>query len=114
MRIGGVDVPAGFGVSACIYATHRRPDLWPEPERFDPERFLGTRPGPNTYFPFGGGVRRCLGAAFATYELKIVLAEVVSRTELAVAPGYRMRPVVRAVTIAPSRGMPVVLQRRLA
>jgi cytochrome P450 len=113
MRIGGLDLPAGIGVSACIYATHRRPDLWPEPERFDPERFLGTRPSPNTYFPFGGGVRRCLGAAFATFELKIVLATVLSRVELAVAPGYRMRPVVRAVTIAPSRGMPVVVDRWL-
>jgi cytochrome P450 len=112
MRIGGLDLPPGVGVSACIYATHHRPDLWPDPERFDPDRFLGARPGPNTYFPFGGGVRRCLGAAFATYELKIVLATVLARVELAVAPGYRMRPVVRAVTIAPSGGMPVVVERR--
>jgi cytochrome P450 len=113
MRIGGLDLPAGVSVSACIYATHHRPDLWPDPERFDPARFLGTRPSPNTHFPFGGGVRRCLGAAFATYEQKIVLATVLSRVQLAVTPGYRMRPVVRAVTIAPSRGMPVVVERRL-
>jgi cytochrome P450 len=111
-RIGGLDLPPGVSVSASIYGAHHRPDLWPEPERFRPERFLGTRPAPNTFFPFGGGVRRCLGAAFATFELKIVLAEVVQRVDLAIAPGYRMRPILRAITIAPSRGMPVVVERR--
>ena len=112
-RIGGLDLPAGVSVSASIYATHHRPDLWPDPESFLPERFLGTRPSPNTFFPFGGGVRRCLGAAFATYELKMVLAEVLSRVDLRIAPGYRMRPVLRAITVAPSRGVPVVMERRL-
>ena len=108
-RIGGRLLPAGVGVSPAIYLTHRRADLWPEPERFRPERFLGVRPNPLHFFPFGGGVRRCLGAAFATMEMKVVLAEVVRRADLRVAPGYRMRPVQRAVTNAPSRGMPVVL-----
>jgi len=112
MRIAGRDLPAGITVSACIYATHRRPDLWPEPERFDPERFVGARPAPYTFFPFGGGIRRCIGAAFATYEMKIVLAQVLSRVELGSAPGYRMRPVLRTITIAPSGGMPVVAERR--
>src|SRR5207249_3541002 len=65
MRIGGWDLPAGINVSAAIYATHHRADLWPEPERFDPDRFVGTRPSPYSFFPFGGGERRCLGAAFA-------------------------------------------------
>jgi cytochrome P450 family 110 len=111
-RIGGIDLLPGVSVSASIYGTHHRADLWPDPERFEPERFLAARPSPNTFFPFGGGVRRCLGAAFATYELKIVLAEVVQRVDLRIAPGYRMRPVLRAITIAPSRGMPVVVERR--
>jgi len=111
-RIGGLDLPAGVAVAACIYATHHRADLWPDPERFLPERFVGARPGPYTFFPFGGGVRRCLGAAFATYEMKVVLATVLSRVELRLAPGYRMRPVLRAVTIAPSGGVPVVVERR--
>lgn len=113
-RVGGLDLPAGVSVSACIYGTHHRADIWPDPERFHPERFLGVRPSPNTFFPFGGGVRRCIGAAFATYELKIVLAQVVARVDLRIAPGYRMRPVLRAITIAPSRGMPVVMERRVA
>ena len=112
-RIGGWDLPAGINVSVSIYATHHRADLWPEPERFDPDRFVGARPAAHTYFPFGGGVRRCLGAAFATYEMKVVLAEVLSRVELRIAPGYRMRPVLRTITVAPSRGMPVVVERRL-
>ena len=112
VRIGGVDMPAGAEVGANVYLAHHRPDVWPDPERFDPDRFVGTRPSPYTFFPFGGGVRRCIGAAFATYELKIVLAEVLSRVDLRLAPGYRMRPRLRAVTIAPSRGVPVVVVER--
>jgi cytochrome P450 len=108
-RIGGRDLPAGAIVSPSIYLAHRRPDLWPEPERFRPERFLGVRPSPHAFLPFGGGVRRCLGAAFAAYEMKVVLAQVVSRADLALAPGYTPRVVRRAVTHAPSRGVPVVV-----
>ena len=113
-RIGGLALPAGTTVGANIYLAHRRPDVWHDPERFDPDRFLGLRPSPYTFFPFGGGVRRCLGSAMATYEMKTVLAEVLTRVDLRIAPGYRMRPTVRAVTIAPSRGMPVVMERRRA
>ncbi len=111
MRIGGCDLPAGVVASPCIYLTHRRPDLWPSPALFDPERFVGARPNPYAFFPFGGGVRRCLGAAFATYEMKIVLAEILTRVELRAAPGYTVRTVRRTVTLAPSGGMPVVVER---
>ncbi len=111
MRIGGHDLPAGVVASPCIYLTHRRPDLWPDPARFDPERFIGARPSPYAFFPFGGGVRRCIGAAFAAYEMKIVLAEVLARVELRAAPGYTVRTVRRTVTLAPSGGMPVVVDR---
>jgi cytochrome P450 len=95
-------------------STHRRPDLWPEPERFQPERFLGRRTSPYEFFPFGGGVRRCLGMAFALFEMKVVLAEILSRVELRLATGYRMQTVRRSITLAPSRGMPVVVARRAA
>ncbi len=111
MRIGGHDLPAGVVASPCIYLTHRRADLWPEPERFDPDRFLGARPSPYAFFPFGGGVRRCIGAAFASYEMKIVLAEILARVELRIAPGYTARTVRRTVTLAPSDGMPVLVDR---
>src|SRR5262249_26288479 len=73
-----------------------------------------TGPSPHTFFPFGGGVRRCLGAAFATYEMKVVLAEVLSRAELRVAPGYRPHVVRRAVKQAASDVLPVVLVARSA
>jgi cytochrome P450 len=112
MRIGGRDLPAGVVAAPCIYLTHRRADLWPEPERFMPERFLGVRPSPYAFFPFGGGVRRCLGMAFALYEMKIVLAEVLARTDLRAAPGYRPRTIRRSITLAPARGFPVVVERR--
>jgi cytochrome P450 len=112
MRIGGVALPAGVVASPCMYLTHRRPDVWPEPLRFRPERFLGLRPSPQAFYPFGGGLRRCLGAAFATFEMKIVTAQVLMRTALRIAPGYRMRVVRRAVTHAPSEGVPVVQARR--
>jgi cytochrome P450 len=110
MRIGGHDLPAGVIATACIYLAHRRPDLWPDAERFQPERFVGARPNPYVFFPFGGGVRRCLGAAFALYEMKVVLAETLRRISLRAAPGYQVRAVLRGVTLAPSAGMPVVAE----
>jgi cytochrome P450 family 110 len=114
MRIGGWDLPAGIMVAPCIYLTHHRPDLWPEPDRFLPERFLGARPSPYEFFPFGGGVRHCLGAAFASYEMKIVLATILARVELRAAPGYRARVARRGITFTPSEGMPLVVERRAA
>ncbi len=114
MRIGGRDIPAGVAVGPCIYLVHRRPDVWPDPERFDPARFVGTRPSPYEFLPFGGGARRCLGMAFALYEMKVVLATVLARAELAPMRGYRMKVVRRSITMAPSRGMPVVVTARAA
>lgn len=112
-RIGGRDLPAGIGVAPCIYLTHHRSDLWPNPTQFTPERFLGKKPSPYEFFPFGGGIRHCLGAAFATYEMKIVLAEILLHTKLRAAPGHTIRVVRRAITFAPSEGMPVILDARL-
>jgi cytochrome P450 len=114
MRIGGHDLPAGVVASPCIFLTHRRPDLWEEPERFRPDRFLGKRPSPYEFFPFGGGPRACLGAAFATFEMKIVLARILARVELRAVPGYRARVVRRGISFAPSEGMPIVIERRAA
>lgn len=111
-RIGALDLPAGAGVSASIYLVHHRPDVWPDPERFNPDRFIGTRPDPYAFFPFGGGDRRCVGAAYSTYVMKIIVAQVLSRLEMRLAPGYGMRPVFHAITIAPSGGTPVIVDRR--
>ena len=114
LTIGDRELPDGVVVAPSIYLTHRRPDLWKDPERFDPERFLAKRPTPYEFFPFGGGVRACLGAAFASLEMKIVLARILTRVELRAAPGYRARVVRRGISFAPSEGMPVVVERRAA
>lgn len=111
-RIGGRDLPAGVVVLACIYLTHRRPDQWPDADRFDPSRFIGRRIDPYSYYPFGGGTRRCLGMAFASYEMKIVLASILSRVALRPVSGANVRLVRRGITFAPSGGMPVVASRR--
>jgi cytochrome P450 len=79
VEIGGRALPAGVTVVPSIYLVHRRPDVYPEPERFLPERFIDNPPGTYTWIPFGGGVRRCLGGAFAHFEMRVVLAELVRR-----------------------------------
>lgn len=110
--IGGFDLPAGAVAAACIYLVHHRPDLYPDPDRYDPGRFIGKKPDPTTYFPFGGGTRRCLGMAFAAYEMRIVLATILARVDLAAAPGEPVKLVRRGITLAPSGGMPVVVSAR--
>ena len=105
--VGSVTLPAGCVAAPCIYLVHRRPDLWPGPEVFDPGRFTGRRTDPYTFFPFGGGVRHCLGAAFATFEAKIVLARVLSRMTLRPDPDHAVRVVRRGLALGPSSGLPV-------
>jgi cytochrome P450 len=109
VTLGGHRLPAGVNVSASIYGTQHRADFWPDPERFYPDRFMDARPKPYTFFPFGGGVRRCLGAAFAGYEMKIVLSEVLQRVDMRLADGYRAKPVLRTVAVGPSGGVPVIV-----
>jgi cytochrome P450 family 135 len=113
MEIGGRLLPAGVSVAPCIYLLHRRPDVYPEPRAFRPERFLEQPAGTYTWIPFGGGVRRCLGASFAQFEMKVVLREVVSRLEI--EPGGRRaeRRVRRAIFFSPSRGGELVVRRRV-
>jgi|SRR5271166_5770884 len=112
-RIGGRGLPADIAVAPCIYLAQRRPDLWSEPERFDPERFVAARPTASAFFPFGGGSRRCIGAAFAMHQMKIVLAEILARVEIEAVANYKARPVRRSIAFAPSKGMPVRATRRL-
>ncbi|MSP59199.1 MAG: cytochrome P450 [Myxococcales bacterium] len=103
------EAPAGTIVWPCIYLTHRRPDLWPAPEEFRPERFLGeAKVSPNHFFPFGGGRRRCIGMAFASLEMQVVLAELLMTCDLALATGSRPTPIMRGITISPADGLRVV------
>jgi len=113
VTLSGRELPAGVVVAPCIYLAHRRADSWPEPLRFNPERFMGGRADPYAFFPFGGGTRRCIGAAFAIYQMKIVLAEILSRVEFKPVEGYVARLERRSITFAPSQGLPVVVTRRL-
>jgi cytochrome P450 len=110
LTLGGWQLPSGVMVAPNIYLTHHRADLWPAPERFRPERFLERAPAPWEFFPFGGGVRRCLGAAFATYEMKIVIAEVVTRVSLEEAAPVELER--RGIMFAPSGGTRVVVRAR--
>src|SRR5215210_1643433 len=112
MEIGGRLLPAGVSVAPSIYLAHRNPEVYPEPERFRPERFLEQQPGTYTWIPFGGGVRRCLGGAFAEFEMAVVLRELVSRR--AIRPvGTRPEHSVRStITNVPSRGAEVIAGAR--
>jgi cytochrome P450 len=112
MTIAGRQLPAGVTIAPCIYLTHRRPELWPLPDQFNPDRFLESRQTPYTFFPFGGGSRRCLGAAFATYQMKIVMAEILARVELKNVDGYEAHAIRRGIAFAPSAGLPVIAANR--
>lgn len=112
MEIGGHRLPAGAWLAPCIYLIHRRPDVYPDPERFLPERFVERPPGTYTWMPFGGGVRRCLGASFAQLEMKQVLQTVVARAQLQPAQSGSERVRHRFITLVPSKGARVVMARR--
>jgi cytochrome P450 len=109
VEIGGYELPAGARVTPSIHLVHRDPETYPEPDRFLPERFLERPPGTYTWIPFGGGVRRCLGAAFAQFEMAVVLRELVKRYEIAPARPGNERPFRRAITETPRHDAEVIL-----
>jgi cytochrome P450 len=112
--IGGYELPEGSFVLAAIAALHYREDAFPEPYEFRPERFLESKTDNYAWIPFGGGIRRCIGAAFAEYEMRTILREFVERTELRPAIPKPEKVRVRNITLAPAKGTRVVLERRLA
>jgi cytochrome P450/AcrR family transcriptional regulator len=105
--IAGYDLPAGSRVAPSILLVHRREDLYPDAAAFRPERWLGVRPNPYTFIPFGGGVRRCLGASFAETEMRAVLAAIVSNVRLRPAAPESEKIARRVITLVPSRGAEV-------
>ncbi|MDE3070264.1 MAG: cytochrome P450, partial [Acidobacteriota bacterium] len=111
MELGGWELPAGVGIVPAIHLVHRRPDVYPEPDEFRPERFLESPPGTYTWIPFGGGVRRCLGASFAQFEMKVVLRELVDRCELLPARPRSERVYRRAITETPRHDAEVLVLR---
>ena len=112
LRFDGFAVPAGATVAPCMAVVHRRGDVWPQPEAFRPERFAGVRPPAAAWFPFGGGVRRCLGASFAQFEARTVLAELASSFSWRVPTGPREWTGRRGIVLVPARGGRVVLAPR--
>ncbi|PLS85568.1 MAG: cytochrome P450 [Actinobacteria bacterium] len=116
-EVGGARIPKGNRVIISPYVTHRHPDLWPNPERFDPERFrtatLMDRPPRGmpryAYFPFSGGPRQCVGVNFAAMEATLVLATVAQSFELSVVPGHSVKPE-PSFTLRPGNGLPVRLR----
>lgn len=112
LQVGEYELPAGVIVMPSILLVHHRPDIYPEPEAFRPERFLDRKPSPFEYMPFGGGHRRCLGAAFASFEMKVVLATTLSRWQFRLCDQVAPVPVRRNVAIAPKGGVPVEIGAR--
>ena len=114
LEIGSYELPAGTFVMAAIAALHHRPDLFPDPEQFRPERFVEEKADNYAWIPFGGGVRRCIGAAFAEYEMRIVLREFVERAALSAPDPKPEKVKVRNITLAPGKGAVVRLDRPLS
>lgn len=112
MEIMGYQFEPGTTLLISIYLTHHREDTYPEPKRFKPERFLERQFSPYEYLPFGGGNRLCIGMAFAQYEMKLVLATILSRYNLTLADSRPIKPARRGFTIAPPGNMRMVVNQR--
>ena len=109
LRFGDYVLPAGSDVTPAIWLTHTRPDLYPEPYAFRPERFLDDGPATYAWVPFGGGVRRCLGAAFAEFEMRIVIDTVLRSRVLRPASDQPERVMRRNITFSPRGGTRVLV-----
>jgi cytochrome P450 len=108
-QLGEHEIPVGTMIAPCIYLVHRRPDLYPEPYAFRPERFLEQPPETYSWLPFGGGSRRCIGASFAVLEMSTVLRTVASSLRLAPSTAAPERVSRRAIILAPGGGGSVVV-----
>jgi cytochrome P450 len=111
-ELGGYELPAGTVVMPAIYLAHTRADVYPDPYEFRPERFLEDAPDTFAWVPFGGGTRRCIGAAFAEFEMRIVLSTILRRATLQPASDRPERMVRRNVTLSPRGGTPTILMER--
>jgi cytochrome P450 len=113
-EFAGVPVPGGVPVNYCSWASHRLPDVWPEPERFDPQRFTPANRElipKGAYVPFGGGSRTCIGMRFGQQEIRTIATAILERFELELVPDYELE-IRQMPTIGPKHGLPLVLRER--
>ncbi len=108
--IMGYSIKPDTSVVGCIYLAHRQPEIYPEPEKFMPERFLTRKFSPYEYLPFGGGVRQCIGLALAQFEMKLVLATILRNYELQLAEKRPVKAARRGVTLSPLGGIRMVMK----
>jgi cytochrome P450 len=105
LRVSGHELAPGTVVIPSFYLAQRHPSLWERPNEFDPTRFLNKKAAAIAHFPFGAGVWRCLGAAFADYEMRVVLSRLLQRYDVVLAPSERALPLLKGVTITPRTGL---------
>jgi cytochrome P450 len=110
MKFGGYDLPKGSRVFPSPSVLHFREDLWPEPHRYDPQRFLDKKPSSFEYFPFGGGSRSCLGKPFAVLQMRLLTMRLVQRATMRLAPGCDPKPAALGILTGPSDGVPVLFE----
>ncbi len=110
IRIQGYDFPAETQFVPAQHLTHHRPDLYPDPYRFNPDRFLNRRYSPSEYYPYGGGTRFCAGAAFAGYQMKLIIATLLRNYQLEFDDHYPIKTIRRGVNIAPKGGVKLLLK----
>jgi len=112
VEISGITVPAGICLAANVIGAHSRDATWGDAERFRPERFLEQDITAWMFLPFGGGIRRCLGAAFAITEMRLVFAHLLTSWNFTFVPGYQARPAVHGFLIGPAKSLQVLVNRK--
>jgi cytochrome P450 len=105
----GKQIEAGAVITGSIYLLHQREDLYPEPKKFNPDRFLERQFYPYEYMPFGAGARRCIGATLAEFEMKLVLATILQEYQLELADSRPVKPQRRALTLGPAGGVKMIM-----
>jgi cytochrome P450 len=107
VQLGPFELPRGTGIVFTPIVTHHLPDLYPQPEKFIPDRWHTLRPSPYAYHPFGAGPRLCIGAPLATAVIRIALQRILTTFRLAAVPGSDVSAHVESTMLFPTRGLPM-------
>ncbi|MBD2493221.1 cytochrome P450 [Nostoc sp. FACHB-280] len=110
ITVGGYELPPGTPVMGAIYLTHQREDIYPQPKQFKPERFLEKQFSPFEYIPFGAGARRCIGLAFAQWEMKLAIAKMLTIRDLDLVDRTEVQPQRRGLVTGPNRPIQMVVK----